>query len=462
MRKFTFLLIAMLLLVALPTTAQEGDEMDLSFMGHTECDVDLTGETVTIYHIGDLSGPYAGITQPLLAGIEDAIEFYNENGILCGATLDQMYEDTGNDQSITQAAYDRFSTLDPKPTALILYSSDDSELLRERVAEDEIPVFLSAGSVTGLFGENADEPGWIYATNPLYVDQLGTFCEYVGANPEIFPDPAIGYISWEGAFGRSGDTEEVWNYCAEQGVEHVGSEFFLPTSQDISSQVLNLVDNGANMLYTNSLASGAVLVVATANTLGLDVHLAGVNWVLDTSSVGLLGQMAGFGEDGLPVTNGLLGSMPFYWWTEMAEPGVALLNSLADAAERPPTVRNVAYLLGFLQIDTIVELYIQASNEVGFENVTGAVLKEYLDILEFAPLGLIELDFNDGARDAPFNRIGMMAYMGEDGMTPIGPENPPLLVPFGDQQILVPMIVPVTDFEEAPDLKPGGEDVPSE
>ena len=71
--------------------------MDLSFMGHTECEVDLTGETITIYHIGDLSGPYAPITQPLLAGITDVIAFYNEHGLACGATLEQMYEDTGSD-----------------------------------------------------------------------------------------------------------------------------------------------------------------------------------------------------------------------------------------------------------------------------------------------------------------------------------------------------------------------------
>jgi ABC-type branched-subunit amino acid transport system substrate-binding protein len=461
MRKISILLVLIFVLMAMSVSAQD-EMMDLSFMGHSECETDLTGEVLTIYHIGDLSGPYAPITLPLLAGIEDAINFYNEEGILCGATLDQMYEDTGNDQSITQSAYDRFSTLDPKPTALILYSSDDSELLSNQLAEDEIPVLLAGGSVTGVFGEEASEPGWIFATNPLYVDQLGMFCDYVAANPEMFPDASIGYLSWEGAFGHSGDTEEVWDYCAEQGVAHAGSEFFLPTSQDIGNQAQNLVDNGATILYTNTLATGPVLVANTVNTLGLDVHVAGVNWVMDTSSVGLLGQAA-FAADGLPITNGLLGSMPFTWWTETSHPGIQLITQLADKGERAITSRNVAYILGFASIDVIVEMYIQAANEgVAFADIDGAVVKSHLENMEFAPLGLTALDYRDGNRDAPMNRIGMMAYLGEDGMTPAGPDMAPMVVTLGDRNFLVPILIPLTDFEATPDLKPGGADVVGE
>ena len=460
MRKLVILLAVILVLVALPTVAQE-EEIDLSFMNHTECEVDLTGQTVTIYHIGDLSGSYAFITQPLLAGLEDSIAFYNEHPeIFCGATLAHEYEDTGGDQSLTQSVYDRFSTLDPKPSIMLLYSSPDSELLRERLAEDEIPVLLSAGSVIGLYGENADEPGWIFATNPLYVDQIGMFCEYVGANAEMFPEPSIGYLSWEGAFGHAADTEEVWAYCEAQGVAHAGSEYFLPSSQDITNQVQNLVDSGATILYTNSLATGPALIASTVVTMGLDVQLAGVNWALDTS-VGFLGEGT-FGADGLPSTNGMIGSLPFYWWTERAQPGIAFATMLADNAGREPATRNIAYLLGLQSVDLAVELYIQAANEVGIENVTGAVIKEKLENLEFAPLGMVTLNFQDGVRDAATNRIAMMAYLGEDGATPAGPDMPPMVVTVGERQLLIPILVPLTDFEETPELMPGGADTMGE
>src|SRR5512139_1912399 len=41
---------------------------------------DLSGETITLYHFGDLSGPYAAITSPLIHGAEDAVKAINDAG----------------------------------------------------------------------------------------------------------------------------------------------------------------------------------------------------------------------------------------------------------------------------------------------------------------------------------------------------------------------------------------------
>jgi branched-chain amino acid transport system substrate-binding protein len=178
MRKI-LLLALMLLIVVVPSLAQETLP---DFIQHTECEQDLTGETVTIYHIGDVSGSYAPITQPLLAGLSDAIAYYNARGGVCGANLASENFDTGGDPAQTQAGYDQFSGMEEKPDVLILYASGDSELLRTQLAEDEIPVLISAGSMAGLYGENADEPGWIFATNPLYADQFASFCDFVASS----------------------------------------------------------------------------------------------------------------------------------------------------------------------------------------------------------------------------------------------------------------------------------------
>jgi len=146
MRK-VLLLVLLVLLVALPVAAQETLP---DFIEHSECEVDLTGQEVTIYHFGDISASYAFITQPLLAGVADAAAYFNARGGICGATITQDNRDTAGDPAQTQAAYDYYSTLDPKPDMVVLYSSSDSELLRAQLAEDEIPVIISAGSVEGL------------------------------------------------------------------------------------------------------------------------------------------------------------------------------------------------------------------------------------------------------------------------------------------------------------------------
>src|SRR5215475_9448229 len=110
MRKvtFAFLLIVLLAAFVVPTFAQDDTALP-DFIKHTVCDHDLTGSTVPIYHFGDLSGSYAFITQPLLAGLSDAIAYFNAHGGVCGATLKSdvgtEYRDTAGDPNNVQPAY---------------------------------------------------------------------------------------------------------------------------------------------------------------------------------------------------------------------------------------------------------------------------------------------------------------------------------------------------------------------
>lgn len=469
MRKITLLvaLVALLAALALPAAAQDSALPD--FIQHTECQVDLTGQTVPIYHLGDLSGSYAFITQPLIAGLSDAIKFFNEHGGVCGATLKSdvgtEYRDTGGKREEAQAAYDNFSSLNPKPDLMVLYASADAELLRSQVAEDEIPVIISAGSVAGLYGEDAQSPGWIYATNPLYADQIGSFCDFVAANPERFPNPTIGYISWPGAFGEAAYTPETISYCASKGVTILDTpEYFLPTATDISTNVLNLVDAGANILYTNSLASGPFMVAKTVVELGLqnEVQIAGVNWALDTS-VGLLSRTAINPDTGLPAVNGLIGSLPFYWWTERQQPGIVFINQQAEANERALSARNIAYLLGWSIVDMYIEIYTQTVNRVGsLDAVTGPDIKQTIESMKYSPLGLFNFDYRGGAtRALPDNRIAQMAFLNKTQNGPATSGDDALTVDLPDgTKAFIPLLIPLTPFSPAPDLRPGGADVP--
>jgi hypothetical protein len=333
------------------------------------------------------------------------------------------------------------------------------------VAEDEIPVLISAGSVSGLYGEDANTPGWIYASNPLYADQLGSYCKFVSENAEMYPDPVIGYISWPGAFGEAAFTPETISYCGSLGVTILDTpEYFLPTATDITTNVQNLVDAGATILYSNSLASGPALVAKTVVDLGLEdsVQLAGVNWVLDTS-VGLLGRTT-LGSDGLPAVNGLTGSMPFLWWTERQNPGIAFINEQADANERNLQTKNIAYLLGFGIVDTYAEMYIQTVNRVGsLEAVTGAEIKATVEGMDYSPLGLYNFNYQGGAtRALPDNRIATMMFLNKDQNGPATSGEDAMTVDLPDgTKAFIPIIVPRTDFAPAPDLRPGGADVPA-
>ena len=436
-----------------PVRAQDGGVIQ-----HTECNEDLSGETIPFYTFGDLSGPYAPITQPLSAGFTDAIAYFNANGGICGATIELVSDDTGGDQEVTQSLYERYSTADPKPLQILMYSSADAELLRAQAAEDEITIALFSGSTAGLYGENADEPGWVFAAIPLYTDQFGAFCEWVAANWDDLGfegEPAIGHLSWEGSFGRATETPETTAYCESLGVKVVGGEYFLPTTTDVTAQIQTLVDEkGANILFTTSLGTGPALIAADLVNLGKedDVLLAGVNWVLDTS-VGLLGQQT-FGADGMPSTDGIVGVLPYMWWDE-DHPGTALVQEQFTANDRNPLYRNIAYLAGFIAIDQYIEAVIRTVNRVGYENLDGASYYETLNDFEYDALGgVLHYRFTPELRAQTQTRIGTLTYLKDESGQPV-------VIEVNGNPMMVPIIVPITEeWVQAPDLRPGGADVP--
>ena len=456
MKKLCFLLALLLLLGgALPSLAQDMVDYPSDL---TECEVDLAGETLRIFHFGDLSGPYAFITQPIVSAMTDAISYWNSRGGVCGAELAQVYEDTGGNLEAAQSVYDRFtSEYAGELDLLVLYSSNDGELLREQLAADEIVSFISAGSIESLYGEDGQTPGWLYASNPLYINQFGSFCQFVAASPQQFPEPVIGFVTWPGAFGMAGTEPAARDYCAGLGVEVLAEpQIFLPTDTDILTQVQNAIDGGANILYTNTLAAGPALIAGTLVDLGMEdeITLAGVNWVMDTS-VGLLGQRV-LKPSGLPSVDGMFGSMPFRWWTELDSPAVQFVSQQFAINERGPTEQNIAYLVTWGTVDSIVETFIRTANRVGsLSAVSGADIRETMDVMDYAVLGgLYQHRFAEGMRDGAHNRIAVMKYANATmSGAATGPDDALLIDDGAGGKLYVPLVVALTDFMEVPQLR---------
>ena len=428
---------------------------------HTACaeGADLTGQTINLYQIFEETEP---ILQQLLAGYEDATAYFNAHGGICGATIAQVYrnKDTGYDP---QAIYDDFSARNPKPVLIVLYFSPDAALLRDQLARDEIPALQGVGGgKVGPYGADGQSPGWVFTINPIVPDQMGSMCDYIAANPDRFPEPVIGYLDFSGASSQF-PHPEAQAYCESLGIGFAGASFFSEDATYIHSHVQNLIDAGANILYTQARSNGPSLIAGTLAEMGLQdkVRLIGSHLVLDPDVI-FAGQ-ADLGSDGLPLLNGMIGSMPTRSWAESDNPGIQLITKQADLHQRPVTMRTNSYIEAWAMTDLFIETYIQTGNRVGFEHVTGADMKVTLEHIVYAPMGGVkQIDFQGGARRAlSTNRVGEMNFLGQDGKMPAGANNPPMVVTVGDQQFMVPMIIPLTDYEPAPDLRPGGADVPA-
>jgi TolB protein len=425
---------------------------------HTTCagGVDLTGKTVSFYNVLNPDDQVDTVYAPLRAGYADATEYFNVHGGICGATIEQVFDEThwGDAASV----YSLFAALKPKPVVVTIYGSGDGVQLAPQLATDQIPALnIRGGSTASAYGEDGQTPGWVFATRPLYPDQVGAMCDYIVAHPERFPHPVLGFINFDDAWPRAA-TEEARPYCTSLGIGDAGVSYFSGGDTYIQPHVQNLVDAGANILYTHSHENGPALVAKTLVDMGLKgkVTLAAVNTAMDPYVA--FSSEANLDADGIPAIDGMLGSMPTRSLAETDNAGIRLITEQADLHQRPLTMRTDGYIMGWDTTDLLIEVYIQTGNRVGFDHITGADIKETLENIVYAPLSGVErIDYRGGTRRAlAEDRIGEMNFLGQDGKTPASANNPPMLVQVGDQKHMVPMILPVSDFQAAPDLRPGG------
>jgi branched-chain amino acid transport system substrate-binding protein len=368
---------------------------------------DLTGETITIYHFGDLSGPYAAITSPLVHGAEDAVAAINEAGGVYGAMLDVQFADTAGSIDEAVAAYDRFTSEAENPLLMITYGSGEVEALAQRFAEDKIVNITAGLSARGFYVDS----GYTFGLGPIYPDQFGLVMQFLHDNWEDYKPEGAGdeiklaYLSWPTAFGQGALTSETRAFLADLGIEVVAEETYdLSPTADTTTAILNADAAGANVIWTNTLAFGVSVILNDLNSLGLrdQFVVASDNWGMDLATYAFLAEPS-YGV-------GLITAFPYLWWTDTDNPGVQYAQELFIANERPDAEHNVGYLLLVAGVDMAVEAIKHAIDTRGYENLTGeAVHDALIEISPFEPLdGVLRMDFTGGSRSPHVSQIRMI------------------------------------------------------
>jgi len=382
----------------------------------------LEGETIVLHHFGDITGPYAAITAPLVNGLNDAVKLLNEQGGIRGARVETIFSDTGGNIEEAISVYNRY--LDEDPILMFTYSSPEVEALRDRLTEDQVPMLTPGVSGKGLYAP----PGWVFGFVPIYPDQFGLFLDWLVADWETVKPagagdkPKVAIITWDTAYGRGADTPETRAYAERLGVEIVSVEFIeqAPTA-DATTAILNAQAAGANVLYTNTLAFGPAAILKDAVALGLrdEFLIGGNNWAMDLSMLALAGE----------ASEGFYGLVPYAWWNDTDIPGVKIAEEQFAANARKPAEHAVAYLISFALVDVAREAIDRAIQKGGLEALDGPAVFEQLK--------------------------GMQDYQAFDGL---------MIVTFGEDvrstsaariaQVRGGQFVPVTDWMVAPDLRP--------
>lgn len=358
----------------------------------------LEGETITFYHFGDLSGPLAGITGPLINGFNDAVAAVNANGGIRGAEIELQFTDTQSSVDEAVAAYDRYTSEDDNVLVMFTYGSGDGEALASRFVEDQIPNLAAGLSAVAFYGP---ESGYTFGYAPIYPDQFALFMDYISANwDDVKPEGAgddikIAYISWPTAYGQGAYTDETLAYAESLGIEIVANEIVEPApTADTTTAVLNAQAAGANVIYTNSLAFGPASILNGLGALGLrDQFLFGANnWAMDLSIYAFVSDPA--------LVEGMISPFPYLFWSDEDNAGVQFAAENFAANDRQPAERGVGYLLTFAGVDLAVRAIELAIDTVGYDDLTGADVQQALidlgaiDVLD----GVMRVDFSNDNR----------------------------------------------------------------
>ncbi len=383
---------------------------------------------VVFHHFGDLSGPYAAITAPIVAGVNDYAAYLNaEKGGIDGVKIEQMFRDTGGKLDAALAAYSAFKESKPYPIIIMLYGSAEAEALRDRLVEDKISCFTNSPSPTCVY-----PPGYEFSSIPSYTDSMGGFIDWVTSDwsKKTNKPVKLAILTWDTTFGKAIMVNEVRNYAKSKGVEIVYEGVYGMKDLDVSTQMTTIKSKGANWVYNNTLAHGPKVVLGAAEALKMlnhniydatdgTVHVASGPWGMDESVVMLAGA---------DLSKGMVGPRSFASWSETDNPGVKLVTSLADKNNRQAKERVLGYLGVIAGVSMCFDAIAKAAGAVGWDKLDGyAVQQQLLKMNNYDALGITKYTYTATKPEPSSTRI----YQSDGGK-----------------------LLPISDWVTCPDLKP--------
>ena len=397
------------------------------------CENSYEGESLVIYQQAGLTGPLATLMGTgFISATQDAIEQINAEGGVCGVMLSVRLEDTQYVLEQEIQVYEQYRAEDPKPLFITTTSSAATIALKDRMVEDGI-VNIAAGVHSQSLYDPAD--GYTVGMVPIYSDQFAGFLQFVHNNwAEIKPEGAgdsitVGVIGWANAFGAGAVTPESLAFADSLGITVLPlEEQPVDPSADVTGQLQNLLVNGANVIYMQSISFSVVQVISTLHALGFydQVVLGSVNWGMNRDILNILGANA-------PLAAGYYGVFPYLWWTDTDAPGVQKALETFAAKGYPESDKAFTYLLLYSAMFGLADVLTVALNNVGFDGLNGTeFLKAMQKMGTISSAGVFEMNV-EGSNRAPNKAQIRRAQMMADGSVDF---------------------VVVQDFTTLPDMRP--------
>jgi ABC-type branched-subunit amino acid transport system substrate-binding protein len=335
------------------------------------CEVDLTGETITLHQQAGREGPLAAILGEAFAyATDDALKAINEAGGVCGAEIAIEFNETNYDVEQEIAVYEQTRE---EAILIFTYGSGATVALAPRLNEDKILSIAAGVNGPAIY---VPRGGYTIGAVPIYSDQFAGFLTWLSENwAEVKPEAAgdeivVGVIGWANAFGAGATTPEALAVAEELGITVLPlEEQPVDPNADVSGQLQNMLVNGANVIYNQNLSFSVAQVIGTLRAMGVwdDVIVGGVNWTYNADVLNFLGENVGLAD-------GYYAVVPNLTWADTDAEIVQEAEAAFTAGGYPETERTNTYLQTYASMFAVRDIIIHAVNEYGYENLSGETL----------------------------------------------------------------------------------------
>ena len=256
---------------------------------------DSNENVILVGAIFALTGPTADVGMLYAEGVRDYVVWVNERGGIAGRPLELLFQDYGYRVDRAEQLYSEF--VGEGVVAFMGWGTGDTEALRGRISEDQIP-FMSA-SYSHVLGDAKEAP-YNFLVGTTYSDQFLIVCDWILENHPEGTTPKVALLHHASPFGLSPYRQLGRDYAAEKGIELLAQE--MPRgSTDYSSELTRVREWGADYVVFQNTSGPVSVALKNAGALGLSLTFACLNWCTNE----LLVELAG------PAAEGMLGAMPF-------------------------------------------------------------------------------------------------------------------------------------------------------
>lgn len=241
-------------------------------------------EPITIGVIADLTGATGDVGTPYNQGMLAYVDYINAKGGIEGRQIEAMSNDYAYKVPDAEALYRKYLT--DGAVAIQGWGTGDSEALRSKVAEDELP-FMSASYAEVL--TDVKESPYNFVVAPTYSDQMRVALDWIAKDAG---GPAqVAVFHNDSPFGTAPVADgKAW--VTEKGYQLGYTAYPMPKTPNFVGLLTQAQAQGAKYIVIQNVSSPAAQVAKDIAAQGLDMKIVCLNWCSDELFVKTAGPAA--------------------------------------------------------------------------------------------------------------------------------------------------------------------------